>query len=119
MKLVCQKHQAIVDMSLGFTNHDPIPWSDTILSGLVKYFQKHRDDVDHFLTHIFPGIIDLALEVESLLPTEGIPISFQQKGTHYKYHMNKLFKKKMGKIVIRSFLLSRIRTAFLPALNTS
>lgn len=82
LQLLSQKHQAIVDMNLGYTNHDPIPWSDTVLSGLVKYFQKREEEeLDHFLSKTFPAILDLALEVETHLPTEGIAINCQQKGT--------------------------------------
>ena len=59
-----------------------VHWGSSLYYGLVKYMKKHASEEErvHFLKKTFPTIIDLALKVERLLPTEGIVISEQQKG---------------------------------------
>lgn len=57
-------------------------WGDTVYYGLVKYFNKHSttEEQRQFVKITFPSIIDLGLDIEALLPTDGIDISEQQKG---------------------------------------
>ena len=59
-----------------------INWGSSVFYGLVKYLRKHTstEERGHFLKETFPAIIDLGLMIETLLPTEGIVISEQQKG---------------------------------------
>ena len=75
-------HQRIYNTNIGQIEQPDVHWGSSTYYGLVKYLRKHasNEDRDHFLKVTFPSIIELALKVETLLPTEGIVISEQQIG---------------------------------------
>ena len=62
-----------------------VSWGSSVYYGLVKYLRKHvtSEEREHFLKETFPSIIELALRIETLLPTEGIVISEQQSGENF------------------------------------
>ena len=75
-------HQRIFNTNIGQIGKPDVSWGNCILYGLIKYLRKpsKSDEKEHFLKVTFPAIIELALKVETLLPTEGIVISEQQVG---------------------------------------
>ncbi|XP_052245457.1 uncharacterized protein LOC127854454 isoform X2 [Dreissena polymorpha] len=80
MQSLAVRHQSMVDFSKDCSDRPPKPWYKTLFAGLCKYFDQaaHVAELPTFLVETFPAIIDLALEIEILLPTEGISISSQQ-----------------------------------------
>ena len=78
---IAEAHQALVDINQGLGETTP-SYGNCLLYGLVKYQRKYAsaEDTARFLTVVLPTIIDLALKVETLLPTDGITICPQQKG---------------------------------------
>lgn len=82
VKDVAEAHQIVVDKVQGISITEEVYWGDTVYCGLVKYFQNHATTAENiqFVKKTFPSIIDLGLEVEALLPTDGIDINEQQKG---------------------------------------
>lgn len=79
---IAEYHQIIVDTVQGISRTEHLKWGETIYYGLVKYFQKHAtaDEKSQFVKITFPSIVELGLELEALLPTDGIDINEQQKG---------------------------------------
>ena len=75
-------HQRLYNTNLGQMEQPEVQWGSSIYYGLVKYLRKHAssEEREHFLKDTFPSIIELGLKIETLLPTEGIAISEQQKG---------------------------------------
>ncbi|XP_060606264.1 uncharacterized protein LOC132758593 [Ruditapes philippinarum] len=82
VKTIAQDHQIVVDVNQGIFVTEHVNWGETVYYGLVKYFRKHAtaEEQNQFVKITFPSIIDLALDIEALLPTDGIDISEQQKG---------------------------------------
>ena len=82
LKKLAECHQRIYNTNLGHMEQPDIQWGSSVFYGLVKYLRKHAssEEREHFLKETFPAIIDLGLMIETLLPTEGIVISEQQKG---------------------------------------
>ncbi|XP_052784213.1 uncharacterized protein LOC128220022 [Mya arenaria] len=82
MQMIAVRHQTIVDINMGFPYQQPTSWENCIFSGLCKFFRKpdHVGELPKFISHTLPAIIDLAFDVEHILPPEGVAISVQQKG---------------------------------------
>ena len=80
-------HQRIFNTNIGQVGKPDVSWGNCILYGLIKYLRKpsKSEEKEHFLKVTFPAIIELALKVETLLPTEGIVISEQQVGKDDAY----------------------------------
>ncbi|WAR27440.1 PARG1-like protein [Mya arenaria] len=73
MQMIAVRHQTIVDINMGFPYQQPTSWENCIFSGLCKFFRKpdHVGELPKFISHTLPAIIDLAFDVEHILPPEG------------------------------------------------
>ncbi|KAL4219892.1 hypothetical protein ACF0H5_020304 [Mactra antiquata] len=82
VKELAVSHHKIWEKNLGILEPCVLKWEETVFSGLVKYFNRHanQEETSQFLLVTFPSIIDLALDLEAHLPTDGIDIVEQQKG---------------------------------------
>ncbi|WAR27483.1 PARG1-like protein [Mya arenaria] len=72
MQMIAVRHQTIVDINMGFPYQQPTSWENCIFSGLCKFFRKpdHVGELPKFISHTLPAIIDLAFDVEHILPPE-------------------------------------------------
>ena len=82
MKTVAIEHQSIINISTGIGDYGSLEYKQTVFYPLAQFFTSKATatEREHFLRETLPAIIDLALKVESLLPTEGIAVSEQQNG---------------------------------------